>query len=55
MLAMARRRIDENGWASVHLIEADAATYDPREREGVQVRSESVRGGHIRVVAATIP
>ncbi|MFO7690875.1 MAG: methyltransferase domain-containing protein [Cryobacterium sp.] len=25
------------------------------EREGVQVRSESVRGGHIRVVAATIP
>ncbi|MCY7289194.1 MAG: methyltransferase domain-containing protein [Cryobacterium sp.] len=25
------------------------------ERDGVQVRSESVRGGHIRVVAATIP
>ena len=25
------------------------------QREGVQVRSESVRGGHIRVVAATIP
>ena len=139
MLQVARRRVEENGWASVHLIEADATTFDPAlvaadlpaaahghvdavfssyalsvignwppawkrmrallkpggragivdmqlpvgrgrlfsplarlfaslggadlttrpwtvlEREGVQVQSESVRGGHIRVVVGTLP
>ena len=139
MLQVAQSRVEENGWASVRLIEADATTFDPAlvaaelpaaahghvdavfasyalsvigtwppawqrmrallkpdgragivdmqlpvgrarlfsplarlfaslggadlttrpwtvlEREGVQVQSESVRGGHIRVVVATIP
>ncbi len=139
MLKVARSRVEENGWASVRLIEADATTFDPAlvaadlpaaahghvdgvfssyalsvignwppawkrmrallkpggragivdmqlpvgrgrlfsplarlfaslggadlttrpwtvlEREGVQVQSEAVRGGHIRVVVGTIP
>ena len=139
MLKVARSRVEENGWASVRLIEADATTFDPAlvaadlpaaayghvdavfssyalsvignwppawkrmrallkpggragivdmqlpvgrgrlfsplarlfaslggadlttrpwtvlEREGVQVQSETVRGGHIRVVVGTIP
>lgn len=33
----------------------EARPWTVLEREGVQVRSESVRGGHIRLVAATIP
>lgn len=139
MLRMARRRVEANRWSTVHLVEADATTFDPAqvtnelpraagglvdsvfssyamsvfndwhpawdrmrallrpggracivdmqlptgihrvfaplvrlavavggadlharpwaviEREGVDVRSASLRGGHIRVVAATIP
>jgi demethylmenaquinone methyltransferase/2-methoxy-6-polyprenyl-1,4-benzoquinol methylase len=41
--------------ASLGGADLSARPWTALEREGVQVRSESVRGGHIRVVAATIP